>query len=281
MTTHQHRGTRDRSTRALALAAGLGLSLTACLTVQAGTTQPAGNIRAMTGKAYAPASGKLMYIESHWLFDDSGNPSRLVLYRCPDGKPFARKLVRDDGHPAQAPDFQLDDARRGYREGVRSSGNQRTVFVRDSAQASERSATLATTPLPVIDAGFDAYIRAHWDSLGKQDSNTVPFVIPSRLGTLNFSVKRLNDTEIDGRAARQYRLGLASWIGFALPHIDVAYDEKTHELLRFVGLANIRGDNGDNVRARISFDPSRDSTATPAELQQAEQAPLDGRCPIP
>ncbi len=107
MTTHHHRGTRDRSTRALALAAGLGMSLTACLSVQADTTQPADNIRVMTGNAYAPASGKLMYTESHWLYDDSGNPSRLVLYRCPDGKPFARKLVRDDGHPAASASLRL------------------------------------------------------------------------------------------------------------------------------------------------------------------------------
>ena len=74
-----------------------------------------------------------------------------------------------------------------------------------------------------------------------------------RLGALDFKVRRLDDAVVEGRPARRYRLGLASWIGFALPHIDVAYDARTRELLRFVGLANIRGSNGDNVRARIVF----------------------------
>lgn len=69
----------------------------------------------MEGKVYALSDGHLMYRESHWLYDD-------------------------DGHP-QAPDFELDDARRGYREGVRSSGDQRSVFVRASRSATERSAS--------------------------------------------------------------------------------------------------------------------------------------------
>ena len=263
-------------------ACALGLTLAAAVAVTAMAEAPTapGAVRHLEGKAFALSDGHLMYLESHWLYDDGGNPSRLVLYRCPDGKPFARKLVHDDGHP-QAPDFELDDGRRGYREGVRSSGGQRVVFVRDSRQATERSATFSSTPMPVIDAGFDAYIRDHWDQLGKHGSDTVPFLIPSRLGTLNFSVKRLADAVLNGHPARQYRLGLASWIGFALPHIEVAYDASTRELLRFVGMANIRSDSGDNVRARIVFNPSQDSTVSRAALMAAEQAPLDGQCHIP
>ena len=41
------------------------------------------------GLAYEKKSGKLLYRESHWLQEGQ----RLVLYRCPDGKPFARKKV--------------------------------------------------------------------------------------------------------------------------------------------------------------------------------------------
>ena len=66
-----------------------------------------------------------------------------------------------------------------------------------------------------------------------------------------------------------------------LPHIDVAYDARTRELLRFVGLANIRGSNGDNVRARIVFDPAATHPASPQALAVARAEPLDGRCPIP
>ena len=270
--------TITRHQRACAL--GLTLAAAVAVTAMAETPTAPGAIRQLEGKAYALSDGHLMYLESHWLYDDHGNPSRLVLYRCPDGKPFARKRLHDDGYP-QAPDFELHDARRGYREGVRSSNGQRIVFVRTSRSATERSASFSTAPMPVIDAGFDAYIRAHWNQLGQHGSDTVPFLIPSRLGTLKFSVKRLTDTVVNGRPAREYRLGLDSWIGFALPHIELAYDASTKELLRFVGLANIRSDSGDNVRARIVFDPSQDTTVSHANLLAAERAPLDGQCHIP
>ena len=254
--------------------------LIACTgTAAAGAPTSPGGIRQLEGTAYAAGDGHLMYRESHWLFDDVRGPGRLVLYSCPDGRPFARKLLHDDGN-AQAPDFELVDGRTGYREGVRREGEGRMVFVRRGADDAERRAPLDTSPLPVIDAGFDAYIRSHWDRLGRGDSDTVPFVIPSRLGTLKFSVKRIDDAIVEGRAARQYRLSLASWIGFALPHIDVAYGASSRALLRFVGIANIHASGGDNVRARIVFDPAQERVATAAELARARLAPLDGRCPI-
>jgi hypothetical protein len=264
-----------------ACAAVLTLLLACTGTALAAAPTSTGGIRQLEGTAYATGDGHLMYRESHWLFDDAQGPGRLVLYRCPDGRAFARKLLHDNGN-AQAPDFELVDGRTGYREGVRqATGGGRVVFVRKSAEADERRAPLDTTPLPVIDAGFDAWIRSHWDRLGRGDSNTVPFVIPSRLGTLKFSVRRIDDATVEGHPARQYRLSLASWIGFALPHIDVAYDARSRALLRFVGIANIHAAGGDNVRARIMFDPAQERVATPAELARARQVPLDGRCPIP
>jgi hypothetical protein len=256
----------------------LTLALAATGAAAADAPTAAGAVHYLEAKASA-SDGHLMYTESHWIYDDGGNPSRLVLYRCPDGKPFARKNLHDDGS-AQAPNFELDDGRTGYKEGVRKAGGKREVFVRDSKNAKERTAVLDTSPTPVIDAGFDAYIRAHWDSMSK-DGDTLPFLVPSRLGTLSFRVKRQGDTQIEGHAARQYRLSLDSMIGFALPHLDVAYDAKTHELLSFDGIANIRSSSGKNVSAKILFDPSKNKDVARADLDAAAKAPLDGQCKIP
>jgi len=233
-----------------ACALGLTLGLVATAVAAGGAPTGSDTVRYVEGKASA-SDGHLMYTESHWIYDDDGNPSRLVLYRCPDGKPFARKTLHDDGS-AQAPDFELDDGRTGYQEGVRSAGGKREVFIRDDKNAKERTATLNTSPMPVIDAGFDAYIRTHWDSMSK-----------------------------GGDTARQYRLSLDSMIGFALPHLDVAYDAKTHELLSFDGIANIRSSSGKNVNAKILFDPSKNKDVSRADLDAAAKAALDGQCKIP
>ncbi|WP_158879835.1 hypothetical protein [Rhodanobacter sp. L36] len=262
-----------------ACALGLTAALAAPGPVLAGAPAAGGGVRYVEGKASNPSSGQLMYIESHWITGEGGQMSRLVLYRCPDGKPFARKIIHANGN-AQSPDFELDEALTGYREGVRGQGDKRTVYVRDKKTADERTAALKTSPMPVIDAGFDAYIRVHWDKLGKDGSDTLPFLIPSRLGSMNFSVKRLPDTTINGRAARLYELGLSNWIGFALPHLHVAYDANTRELLSFEGIANIRGSSGSNVKVKIVFDPSKDKRAEQADLDAAGKLALDGRCTI-
>ena len=161
---------RRVSALTLTLTLTLTLALAACAGALAGTLTATDAVRHVEGNAFAGSDGHLMYSESHWLYDDGSNPSRLVLYRCPDGKPFARKVMHDDGS-TQAPDFVLRDARTGYQEGVRSAGGKRVVFVRNNKGAQERTATLNTSPTPIIDAGFDAYIRNHWDKLGKNASD--------------------------------------------------------------------------------------------------------------
>lgn len=235
-------------------------------------------IRRIEGRAYATADHRLLYRESHWIYRDGNEDVRLVLYRCPDGKPFARKRLQAHATP-QAPDFTLEDGRSGYREGVRSTRGGREVFVRDSGSVPERSAPLKMQPLPVIDAGFDAFIRMHWNDLAQGANLDAPFVLPSRLGTLDFRISRQPDMQLDGHVARVYRIGLASWVGFALPHLEVRYDEASRELRRFDGMANIRGDNGKNVNVQIDL-KSVTEAATSAGIQQALAAPLDGRCPI-
>lgn len=257
-----------------------GLAVPMALAGSTGRAAPTADdgVRHFEGQAFSTADGHLLYRESHWLYREQGAPAQLVLYRCPDGRPFARKQIRDTGR-AQAPNFELDDGRSGYREGVRGRGDTRQVFVRAGGNAKTRSAPLADSPELVVDGGFDAYVREHWESLGRDDG-TIRFVIPSRLKALSFKVTRQPDSTVDGRPVRMFRLSLDSWIGFALPHIDVAYDTRTRQLLRFRGLSNIRGEHGDNVRAEIRFDPGAPVQVSATALAAARSQPLDGRCPL-
>ncbi|HST28966.1 MAG TPA: hypothetical protein VLK26_11430, partial [Rudaea sp.] len=85
---------------------------------------PAPAAETWTGIAYLSEGGTPAYQEIHYLLGDE----RLVVYTCPDGKPFARKTIHE-GSDAQAPDFSLLDARWGYREGVRGTDASREIFV--------------------------------------------------------------------------------------------------------------------------------------------------------
>jgi hypothetical protein len=232
------------------------------------------------GSAYAADDERLLYREAHWLYSENGVEHRLVVYTCPDGEPFVRKSV-DTAPGAATPDVDLFDGRGGYREGVRTQDGRREVFAQADARSPERRAPL---PLPappnaVIDAGFDAFVREHWDLLSGAGVSPVPFLVPSQLRYVNFSARLLTEGHADGADIRWFRLSLASWYGFALPHIDVGYDAQTHELREYRGLSNIRDAVGRNLSVRIRFAPSeRRTDVTATEVERAAAMPLTGRC---
>jgi len=156
------------------------------------------------GYAYASDDGRPLYREAHWLYGDSGIEHRLVIYSCPDGEPFVRKRV-DTAPGTATPDVDLIDGRGGYREGVRTRDGRREVFAQADAHSPEHSAQLPLPPPPnaVIDAGFDAFIRQHWDTLSGSGVSPVQFLVPSELRYLDFSARVLRDSrDGDGRNVR-------------------------------------------------------------------------------
>lgn len=227
------------------------------------------------GFAYAVDGQALLYRESHWL----DGATRIVLYRCPDGKPFARKRV-ETGDQMAAPDFITDDARDGYREGVRGTAPDFEVFVRSKASVSEKSKSIDKPSNAIIDAGFDAFIIENWDSMAVGAKRSVQFLIPSRLGYMPFTISRRPDADVAGVKARRFQLKLGAWYGFALPAIDVAYAIDGKRLLQYQGLGNIRSNKGDNLSVRIEFPPARQGPAADDSIADPSAVALDGRCAL-
>lgn len=231
------------------------------------------------GRAYARDSGKLLYSEEHWVVRHRGAERHIVLYRCPNGEPFARKRL-DGGIDDAAPDFDFDDARSGYSEGVTGRGDERQVYVRRSPGAPRQTAQLATPRNAVIDAGFDAYLRSHWTALGSGKDADVAFLVPSRLKYLHLAIRAVDATDQD-RPVRRFKLSLSAWYGFVLPSIEVTYSLTDRRLLRFKGIGNIRDGQGGTQQVRIEF--AADTQYGPPSAQQVERAetePLVSRCNV-
>jgi len=227
--------------------------------------------------ARAPGGGALLYREEHLPPSREGRPvARLVVYRCASGAAFARKHV-DYSPSATAPAFALEDARSGYREGLRREAARVELYFRADAGQAEQRAMLAAAP-SVADAGFDEFIRAHWDALVAGESLPLAFAVPARLRMMEFRVRRAGSLRIEGEQAQVFRLRLDGLLGFVAPHIDVAYSARSRRLLRFEGLGNLREPGGDGQwEVRIDFpQPSRPIAPTrwPAALSEA----LVGRC---
>jgi len=228
-----------------------------------------------SGTATARHSAKFLYAEHHILrYRDGRLAERVVLYTCRDGSPFARKTV--SYVDAFAPDFLLEVASTGMREGVRTVGNERSVFFRDDRVEPEKASPLPSTPGLVADAGFDEFVRAHWRALMSGESQELHFLVPSRLEEIGFRAQHLRSETVDGISAEVFRLKLAGFWGWVLPGIDVSYGADDHTLMRYDGLSDLRDASGDNFQTQISF-PSSDrapsSAASMAEARQAQLAP--------
>ena len=226
------------------------------------------------GRAIDPESGHLLYRETHLIQRDNGRMvMRVVLYQCDDGTVFARKRV-DYLNSMTAPDFELVDARDGYREGLRRSRGQPIAFVKNDLQSDESSKPLAPSTALVVDAGFDEFVTRNWPAL--LDGRTMPitFAVPSKGASYGFKLTRQTQAVVDGVPAVIFRMRLSGLFALFAPHIDVAYALATHSLLRFEGVTNIRSGTGRQMTARIDFPASAPTPVAPAVLQNAMVMPL-------
>lgn len=213
-------------------------------------------------------SGRPLYREQHVLRagPDGRLQERLVVYRCTDGTPFARKRV-DYRDAAAAPAFQFEDVRSGYREGVQRRAGLATVFV-DRPDAGPKSAPLPTGEL-VADAGFDQWVQAEWPQLTSGRSVPMEFLVPSRLTSYGFRVYEVSGDET-AAAQRRFRLRLGGLLGWFVPHIDVVYSDAERRLLSFEGLSNLRDDAGeDPLEVRIDFPESPKASSEESFAQLA------------
>ncbi len=233
-----------------------------------------------SGTAY-DTKGHTLYTESHWSTVDAGQTKRLILFTCPDGKAFARKQV-DDADNAEAPLFQLDDHRSGYREGMRlNAAGKYEVFVRRNSEQPEQSAAVESRQGLVVDAGFDRFIVTHWDDLLAGQEQKVEFMLPSRLRSYGFLLKPTGTDQINGTPVQRFRLEIDSWLGFALPSIDIAYASDSKAIREYSGVSNIRDNEGKNVKVRIEFPPAaRLKNADLKSLTDAQSVRLDGQCKL-
>ena len=203
-----------------------------------------------SGAATDLETGVFRYREHHWLrYQGDRLVERRVRYLCADGQPFAEKRV-DYTSSRFAPEFELTDARSGYREGLRGKGAAAEVFVQARTDVAAEAAALTRTPSVVADAGFDEYLIEKWTDLAAGESLRFDFLVPSERKAIGFKVRDVNEP---GSPLIVARLSLGSWLAFLAPSLDAHYDRKTRRLVRYEGLSNLRDGEGKNYLVRIDF----------------------------
>lgn len=208
-------------------------------------------MHARTGVACDRSSGEPLYRELHeerW--EDGRLVEDRVTYRRPGGEVFAVKRVDYRASPV-APEFELVNSATGHQEALQREGEALVVRYRPSDDEPERSATLPFAAALIADAGFDRFVALSWDRLVAGEMLVRPFLIPSRLGSVDMRVRRLRRR---GDSAIAFELAIDSaLLRLVLPAIRVYYDASARTLLRYEGTSNLRGVDGTNMDVTIEF----------------------------
>ncbi len=240
----------------------------------------AGNVFAadgvFTGYARDLDTNALLYVESHAVANaGTARETRVVMYQCADGSPFARKELTYAGDRS-APAFRFEDARSGYADGLTRDAQGLEVFERSGKGAPLRRERVDGKEL-VADAGFDEFVRAHWNELESGKAVDAPFLVPSRLDSMPFRVRKVGEAQIGDDTVSVIRLSLAGLLRFFLPDIDVSYRKRDRALMRYRGTTNIRDASGKLLVAQIDF-PASERREVAVDLPALAARPLVARC---
>lgn len=181
------------------------------------------------GEAFDRESGTLLYRELHDCASDLRHCT--VRYKDTEGELIALKQL-DYGRDMTAPSLVMTDYRRDREI--------RIPFTEESG-------------LFVVDAGFDNFVRAQWDTLA--DGQPVTF----RFRGVGFdSPVSMKIGVDDGRDCNPENLCLAvnidSWLlsSFIDP-IRLSYTRNDRRLLRYSGISNLRDESGEALYVDIHY----------------------------
>ncbi|GAB3484080.1 hypothetical protein [Marinomonas epiphytica] len=200
------------------------------------------------GLAYDIDTGELLYKESYY---ELGLNRFDVLYRDDEGKLFARKQL-DFSRSATTPKMTQINELANEKIEVEVVDNQ--VRINYTSKGKPKEAMLPLTPGTVIDAGFDAMLKKHWQNLLLGGTLEVDFLVPSRLNSYGFKLKQKDCLEAINNSSACFSLTANSWlIRLAVDPIVLTYDLVFKRLIRFTGRSNISNEQGEYLNVDIYY----------------------------
>lgn len=224
------------------------------LATLAGPVSASGKIGGTVGNAYDLKSGELLYRETHCVGGDGLD--REVLYQDVNGKLIARKLL-DYSSGFITPSFVQHNyySNESIEVGLEQGAVSMAVIDLD-----DRSDTKAAVEQPgvgspvVIDAGFDGFVRQHWDELVAGATREFQFPFAKRQSLVDLRIQPLS-CSYQTKTDQCFRLDLANWLlRVAVKPIELGYDVESRRLTRYRGLSNIGDADGNGLEVDIRYD---------------------------
>ena len=196
--------------------------------------------------------GSVAYRETHLVrLRDGRVTSAETRYLDADGRPIARLVSDYEPHPF-APDYEFQDLRTGLREALRRDGDG--VALEDGDRV-RRLPPRFERPL-VAGQGLDRFARSHLAELARGEVLRVELALPGRLDTYAF---RLRGEPAEGGALRVRIEPESLLLRLLAPSLEAEYDPGSGRLLRYRGVSNLAGPDGESQTVEIAYsylDPS-------------------------
>ncbi|WP_066964878.1 hypothetical protein [Microbulbifer sp. Q7] len=197
--------------------------------------QPSGSLRVVYYRPEGPAGSK---IAEKWITDGEGASG--ILQR-------ARPQVSQE-------DFRMGEVRQASRV---SEGWQ--LRYKPRTEADFRDATFADTQVDVVDAGFDAYVRQHWQALNRGEKLEFKFASPVHGRTIGLRATAVPCQRQGADLCIRVDLAQAflRWIAGGDIYLEYTIrgtkGDAAPRLLRFVGVTNLLDDRGDPQRLVLDY----------------------------
>lgn len=210
--------------------------------------------RTFVGYAMDEKTNELVYTEIHAETRRADGVVTLVTrYVDPNGNPIVDRTVEFTGN-GSAPEFETEDVRSGFLEGMRYDGAEVVAYRRRPGRQAIDERAFGETGMLVVDAGFDRFVLASWDRLMAGESVRASFLVPSRLKRLGFVVEKIDEWRLGGEPVVTFRMSFKNALARLLAGgVKVTYHRDRGILLRYEGLSNIRDIDGENHEVRIDF----------------------------
>lgn len=196
------------------------------------------------GAALDPESKALLYSETHCVSTDG--LTREVLYRDAGGQLLAYKILSYETG-LMTPSFEQRNLYANDSVAVEWQRDELVITANDNADKSRASsvsiAPSADSPL-VIDAGFDAFVIANWDSLVQGQDKRFQFPVAARETLVELRIESA-PCRYDTQTDQCFRLEVDNWLlSMVVDAIELGYDKRMRRLTRFRGVSNISDASG-------------------------------------
>jgi hypothetical protein len=208
------------------------------------------------GRASDLGTGRPLYVEEHREVREGERRVGIVTeYKDLEGKLFARRTARFDGHPTVA-QFRTEDLRTGALEGADVRGDKVRMYHRKGVREALNEREFAIPAAAAVDAGFNNYVQLHWAELEQGETLRFEFGVPYSLDYYGFRLYKKDDGRSGDRPQMTVVCDIDNFlIRLFVKPIRLTYDANARRLMTYEGISNMTDPEGANYTVRIVFDP--------------------------